>query len=52
MSKIPDLREQRFGNRNNHLNQIRAEMNNEITGKCFDILRKKKSAGDKNAAII
>ena len=40
--RIPSLRQQRFGNINKQLNQIRAQMNRKIRGECFEMLAKKK----------
>ncbi len=40
--KIPTIREQMFGDTNKKLNNIRAEMNEEIREKCFEIIDKKK----------
>ena len=40
--KAETLRQQMFGDINKKLNQKRAQMNEEVREKCFEILEKKK----------
>lgn len=48
---IPSLKKQYFGDINRVLRKKRAEMNNELREKCFEILAKKKE-GDNNGVNV
>jgi len=48
---IPSLKKQYFGDINEVLRKKRAEMNNELREKCFEILAKKKQSGEDGTNI-
>ena len=48
---IPSLKKQIFGDVNKILSKKRAEMNNKLREKCFEILAKKKE-GDNNGINV
>ena len=44
--RIPSLRQQRFGDINKQLNQLRAQMNRKIREECFEILAEKRGKNE------